>query len=145
MGRRFCSFGRSLPACRPAAGFCASRRCCWTKSESAPNGRRAGWIPWRSGMKPFDVQNGRPSAGIQRADVCLVLEGTYPYVKGGVSTWVHDLIGSLPDLRFALVHVGSEWGAGTRIRYSLPANVVSLSNLYCREPPVLRQIGRAHV
>ena len=90
-------------------------------------------------MKPFDVQNGRPSAAIQRADVCLVLEGTYPYVKGGVSTWVHDLIGSLPDLRFALVHVGSEWRAGTRMRYSLPANVVSLSNLYCREPPVLRR------
>ena len=37
------------------------------------------------------------------ADVCLVLEGTYPYVRGGVSTWVHDLIGSLPDLRFALL------------------------------------------
>jgi len=90
-------------------------------------------------MKPFDVQSGRRSVGIQHADVCLVLEGTYPYVNGGVSTWVHDLIGSLPDLRFALVHVGPERGANTRMRYSLPANVVSLSNLYCREPPPARQ------
>src|SRR3989442_8881084 len=113
----------------------------WTKSESAPNGRRVGRIPWRSGMKPFDVQGGpRGSAhdSPQRADVCLVLEGTYPYVQGGVSTWVHDLIGSLPDLRFALVHVGPARGAYTRMRYSLPANVVSLSNLYCREPPPAR-------
>jgi len=90
-------------------------------------------------MKPFDVQSGRRSVGIQHADVCLVLEGTYPYVNGGVSTWVHDLIGSLPDLRFALVHVGPERGANARMRYSLPANVVSLSNLYCREPPVRRR------
>ena len=92
-------------------------------------------------MRPFDVQGGpRGSAhdSPQRADVCLVLEGTYPYVQGGVSTWVHDLIGSLPDLRFALVHVGPARGAYTRMRYSLPANVVSLSNLYCREPPPAR-------
>ena len=25
-------------------------------------------------------------------DVCLMLEGTYPFVSGGVSTWVHNLI-----------------------------------------------------
>ena len=80
-------------------------------------------------MKPVDVHGG--TAG---ADVCLVLEGTYPYVRGGVSTWVHDLIGSLPDLRFALVHVGPEQGTFTRKLYSLPANVVTLSDMYCREP-----------
>ena len=39
------------------------------------------------------LPNGRN--GSEPADVCLVLEGTYPYVKGGVSTWVHDLIGDL--------------------------------------------------
>src|SRR5258705_3535719 len=80
-------------------------------------------------MKPVDVHGG--TAG---ADVCLVLEGTYPYVRGGVSTWVHDLIGSLPDLRFALVHVAPERGTYIRRHYSPPANVVSLSDLYCREP-----------
>jgi len=66
-------------------------------------------------------------------DVCLVLEGTYPYVQGGVSTWAHDLIGSLPEIRFALVHIGPEPGAYARRRYALPPNVVSLCDLYCRE------------
>ncbi|TMQ56947.1 MAG: DUF3492 domain-containing protein [Candidatus Eisenbacteria bacterium] len=80
-------------------------------------------------MKPVDLHSG--AAG---ADVCLVLEGSYPYVKGGVSTWVHDLIGSLPELRFALVHVGPEQGTYTRKLYSLPANVVTFSDMYCREP-----------
>jgi len=72
--------------------------------------------------------------GTTGTDVCLVLEGTYPYVKGGVSTWVHDLIGSLPELQFALVHVAPERGTYTRRLYSPPANVVTLSDLYCREP-----------
>jgi len=80
-------------------------------------------------MQPSD-----PSGGTEGADVCLVLEGTYPYVKGGVSTWVHDLIGGLPEFRFALVHVGPERGTYTRKHYSPPANVVTFSDLYCREP-----------
>jgi len=69
-----------------------------------------------------------------RADVCLVLEGTYPYVKGGVSTWVHDLIGSLPELRFALVHIAPERGTYARKAYSLASNAATLTDLYCREP-----------
>ena len=71
-----------------------------------------------------------PAAG----DVCLVLEGTYPYVQGGVSSWVHDLIRELPDLRFSLVHVGPEPGACDQRRYELPANVTGLTDLYCRDP-----------
>jgi polysaccharide biosynthesis protein PelF len=66
-------------------------------------------------------------------DVCLVLEGTYPYVQGGVSTWVHDLIRSLPELTFGLVHIGPEPAAYQRRRYALPENVVYLDDLYCRE------------
>ncbi len=66
-------------------------------------------------------------------DVCLVLEGTYPYVQGGVSTWVHDLIRSLPELRFGLVHIGPEPAAYQGRRYALPENVVYLDDLYCRE------------
>jgi len=76
-----------------------------------------------------------PSAdGTSRADICLVLEGTYPYVKGGVSTWVHDLIRGLPDLRFEVVHIGPVRGAYPRKHYVVPANVVGLTDLYCREP-----------
>ena len=79
-------------------------------------------------MQPGDAEGGSPGS-----DVCLVLEGTYPYVRGGVSSWVHDLIRSLPDLRFALVHIGSERGTYTEKRYPLPDNVAVLSDLYCRE------------
>ena len=38
----------------------------------------------------------------QHANVCLLLEGTYPYIRGGVSTWVRQLIEGMPEARFSL-------------------------------------------
>ncbi len=29
--------------------------------------------------------------------ICLVLEGSYPYVHGGVSTWMHAYIQAMPQ------------------------------------------------
>ena len=37
----------------------------------------------------------RPTTGT--VDVCLIVEGAYPYVSGGVSSWVHGLIRRQPD------------------------------------------------
>ena len=37
---------------------------------------------------------------IEPADVCLFLEGTYPYATGGVSTWTHELIKMQSHLKF---------------------------------------------
>lgn len=54
-------------------------------------------------------------------DVCLVLESTYPKVTGGVSQWVHDLVGGLPEVDFAVAHLGA--GAGGADAYRPPANV----------------------
>jgi len=67
-------------------------------------------------------------------DVCLVVEGTYPYTPGGVSTWINDLIQALPDLRFVVAHVGPERGALPDRRYPLPPNVTALVDLHCRDP-----------
>src|SRR5262249_20639659 len=72
-----------------------------------------------------------PSAAM--TDVGLVLEGTYPYVPGGVSAWVHELIRSLPERRFVIVHISPERGTYRKRRYRLPSNVEELSDLYCRE------------
>lgn len=73
-----------------------------------------------------------PTRSAARPDVCLLLEGTYPYVSGGVSAWVHDIIGSLPELSFALLHIGARRGTYGPARYPLPGNVTGLSVLYCQ-------------
>jgi glycosyltransferase involved in cell wall biosynthesis len=77
----------------------------------------------------------RPAEPAAVADVCLIVEGTYPYVTGGVSSWVHTLISSLPELGFLIVHISAEPGERSP-RYRLPLNVVGLRELCCRPPEV---------
>jgi len=38
-------------------------------------------------------------------DVCLILEGTYPYKTGGVTTWISTLVNGLPEITFSVAHV----------------------------------------
>ena len=67
------------------------------------------------------------------ADVALLLEGTYPYVRGGVSSWVHQIITGLPELRFSLIFVGGRRQDYAEIRYELPKNVVHLETHYLED------------
>ena len=60
---------------------------------------------------------------MKRADVCLVLEGTYPYVTGGVSSWTHDLLIAQKDLTFHLVTLLPK-DATLTPRYKVPGNVI---------------------
>jgi glycosyltransferase involved in cell wall biosynthesis len=57
------------------------------------------------------------------ADITLVLEGTYPYVAGGVSSWVHEIVRSLPGLSFALDHLGSQRESYGAPLFEVPRNV----------------------
>ena len=67
-------------------------------------------------------------------DICLVLEGTYPFVKGGVSSWVHQLVTQLSDLTFTILHVSPKEGyykAGQL--YQMPKNVLGLDEIHLHE------------
>jgi len=63
------------------------------------------------------------------ADVCMLVEGTYPYVSGGVSSWIHGLITNLPDFTFSLVHLSSAPVSDRVAQYVLPANVIGVHDL----------------
>jgi glycosyltransferase involved in cell wall biosynthesis len=67
------------------------------------------------------------------ADVALLLEGTFPYVAGGVSSWVNQIIRGFPDLGFAVVFVGSRRADYGDMKYALPDNVVHLETHYLHE------------
>lgn len=58
------------------------------------------------------------------ADVCMLLEGTYPYVRGGVSSWIHQLISGLPEVSFSLIFIGGAPASYGEQQYKMPANVV---------------------
>ncbi len=78
-----------------------------------------------------------------KPDVCLLLEGTYPYVSGGVSTWVHQIINALPETQFSLFFIGSEKAANLKFKYTLPPNIISVEEVYLHEPaPGQLTVGR---
>ncbi len=64
------------------------------------------------------------------ADIALLLEGTFPFVSGGVSTWVNQLISGLPDYRFAVVFLGSRPTDYGEPSFTLPPNLVHLEAHY---------------
>lgn len=73
-------------------------------------------------------------------DITLLLEGTYPFVSGGVSSWVHQLICGLPQLEFALVFLGGSPDAYEGLRYELPRNVVHLEEHFLSEVPGFQRL-----
>lgn len=62
-----------------------------------------------------------------------MLEGTFPYVSGGVSSWVNQIIRAFPEYRFALVFLGSRRADYGEQKYQLPDNVVHLETHYLHE------------
>lgn len=90
-------------------------------------------------MAQPDFENTQPQEQQPRAevDVMLLLEGTYPYVAGGVSSWVHQIIGGFPDLRFHIVFIGSREEDYGKPRYQMPANVIGLTHHYLFSESVL--------
>jgi glycosyltransferase involved in cell wall biosynthesis len=62
----------------------------------------------------------------------MVLEGSYPYITGGVSAWVHDLLTGLPDIEFALFTISPE--ENQKLRYTLPPNVVEHRDFVVSKP-----------
>ena len=69
-------------------------------------------------------------AGETVADIALLLEGTYPYIRGGVSAWVHQIISGLPEIRFAIVFIGGEETMYGPAQYQFPPNVTHAETHY---------------
>lgn len=63
------------------------------------------------------------------ADICVIIESTYPYVRGGVSNWLHALISNLPEFTFSIAHLGGTPEAGRQAQFRLPDNVVEFYEL----------------
>jgi glycosyltransferase involved in cell wall biosynthesis len=67
-------------------------------------------------------------------DVLLLLEGTFPYVSGGVSSWVNQIIRGFPDVVFGAIFLGSRRSDYKEIKYTLPENLAHLACHFLHEP-----------
>ncbi len=90
-------------------------------------------------IMPPAASTGAPSAAapLPQVDIELLLEGSYPYVTGGVSSWVHRLITGLPEFTFGLTHIAAQRDGSQQLRYALPANVRYLQVIYLHDPVFL--------
>lgn len=58
--------------------------------------------------------------------ICLIAEGCYPYVAGGVSSWVQMLMEGMPQHQFVLYTIGAEERQRGKFKYKLPENLVEV-------------------
>ncbi len=87
----------------------------------------------------------------RETDVCIIVEGCYPYIPGGVSGWIDWLIRSQTGTSFSVVALWPK-PTGQQPRYALPPNVSALHHLYLqdfgaepvksiRQPPGVERLG----
>ncbi len=63
-------------------------------------------------------------------DVLFIAEGTYPFIRGGVSTWIDQIIKGMPDLKFGVLFLGSRKEDYDGIKYDLPKNLLFMRDIY---------------
>ena len=62
--------------------------------------------------------------------VCIVAEGCYPFVVGGVSSWVHSLINLFPNTEFVVLAIVANRSLRGKYVYELPKNVTEVHEVY---------------
>ncbi len=83
-------------------------------------------------------------------DIMLFSEGTYPYIRGGVSSWIAQLMEGLPQFNFGICFIGAQDhidGVPLTIQYKFPDNLKHLEVHYLfndnETPPVSKRDGNA--
>ncbi|AIQ13156.1 GT4 family glycosyltransferase PelF [Paenibacillus durus] len=62
--------------------------------------------------------------------ICIIAEGSYPYITGGVSSWIHSLVTSLTEHEFIILAIGAEEKQRGAFKYQLPSNIVEVKEIF---------------
>ncbi len=65
--------------------------------------------------------------------VCIVVEGCYPYVMGGVSSWIQSMITSMPDVEFIIQTIVSTRKDSGRFLFKIPDNVSEIYEIFLQD------------
>ena len=66
-------------------------------------------------------------------DICLIVEGSYPYIKGGVASWIHQILENYPDFTFDIVVLVASDKDEYKLQYEIPKNVNKIHHIYIRK------------
>ncbi|MEI6857671.1 GT4 family glycosyltransferase PelF [Psychrilyobacter sp.] len=67
---------------------------------------------------------------MKRQVICIIAEGSYPYVVGGVSSWIHQLIDGHPEKDFKILSILPSEKEENKIRYQLSKNLLEVRTIY---------------
>ena len=76
--------------------------------------------------------------------ICIVAEGCYPYMVGGVSSWVHSMIRQFPDYEFIILAIVANRSFRGKFKYELPENVIEVYELYLDDCDWTGDYGKQH-
>lgn len=62
--------------------------------------------------------------------ICIIAEGSYPYVLGGVSSWINTLIKSCSEYKFIIYAISADSGCVGNYKYELPDNLVEIVDVF---------------
>lgn len=65
--------------------------------------------------------------------VCLICEGCYPYVPGGVSSWIQMICTQFSDIEFVIWSIATNREEMSEVVYKVPENVKEIRTLYLGE------------
>lgn len=74
--------------------------------------------------------------------VCFIAEGCYPYVVGGVSSWIHSMIKAFPNIEFSVMAVIADRSMSGKFVYELPENVIEVYEVYLNDNDWVRKKKR---
>ncbi|HMA68864.1 MAG TPA: GT4 family glycosyltransferase PelF [Candidatus Mcinerneyibacterium sp.] len=61
--------------------------------------------------------------------VCIIAEGSYPYISGGVSSWINQLITDIEDIEFKIFSIMPDIDEKLSYKYKIPDNVSKIETI----------------
>lgn len=77
--------------------------------------------------------------------VCLICEGSYPYVPGGVSSWVQMLCTHFKDVEFVIWAIATTREEMSEYAYRIPENVREVRTLYLGDAQWVKSGKKVHL
>lgn len=62
--------------------------------------------------------------------ICIIAEGSYPYVTGGVSSWIQNIVKQMPEHEFVIYAIAAQKKQKGIFKYDLPANIVEVKEAF---------------
>jgi len=62
--------------------------------------------------------------------ICIIAEGSYPYITGGVSSWIQMIMKQMPEHQFIIYSIAAQRKQKGNFKYELPENLIEIKETF---------------